>query len=107
VSTLFAIGAGVLEFLMSEVMGVTSDIADAPLAATTALAVWSFVYCAVPLAASGRTFGSAILACASSRAPRPDNWHAAARGGAWPASVCSGYPRVRPMIVARSTSRWA
>ncbi|HEX6658573.1 MAG TPA: RDD family protein [Ilumatobacter sp.] len=61
VSLLFAVGAGVVEFLLADVLGISFEIADVPLAATIALAVWSFLYFAVPLAASGRTFGSAIL----------------------------------------------
>lgn len=60
-SFLFALGATVFEFLVAEVLGIDFDVADAPVAATIALAVWSFLYFAVPLAASGRTFGSAIL----------------------------------------------
>lgn len=61
VSVLFAVGAGVVEFLLADVLGISFEIADVPLAATIAFAVWSFLYFAVPLAASGRTFGSAIL----------------------------------------------
>ena len=49
------------EFLLADVLGIDFDVADAPVAATVALAVWSFLYFAVPLAASGRTFGSTIL----------------------------------------------
>ena len=60
-SVLFAVGAGVLEYLVANVLGASFDIADAPVAASVAFAVWSFLYFAVPLAASGRTFGSAIL----------------------------------------------
>ena len=60
-SVLFAVGAGVVEFLLADVLGISFEIADVPLAATIAFAVWSFLYFAVPLAASGRTFGSAIL----------------------------------------------
>jgi uncharacterized RDD family membrane protein YckC len=43
------------------VLGLDFDVADHPVVASVALAVWSFLYFAVPLAASGRTFGSAIL----------------------------------------------
>lgn len=61
VSTLFAVGGGILEFLVSNLLGVSFDIADAPVVASVAFAVWWFLYFAVPLAASGRTFGSATL----------------------------------------------
>ena len=60
-SFLFAAGATVFEFLVADVLGIDFDVADHPVAASVALAVWSFLYFAVPLAASGRTFGSAIL----------------------------------------------
>jgi uncharacterized RDD family membrane protein YckC len=60
-SFLFAVGATVFEFILADVLGIDFDVADHPVAATVALALWSFLYFAVPLAASGRTFGSAIL----------------------------------------------
>ncbi len=88
VSSLFVVGAGVLEFLMSEVLGVSFDIAEAPVAATSALIVWSFLYFVVPLAASGRTFGSAILGLRIVRADGRDldPSHAALRVLAFPLS---------------------
>lgn len=60
-TTLYAVGAGVFEYLVSNVLGVSFDLADHAWVAATALAVWSFLYFAVPLSASGRTFGSAVL----------------------------------------------
>ena len=61
VGALYAVGAGVFEYLVANVLGASFDIADAPLVATGTFVVWSFLYLAVPLAASGRTFGSAVL----------------------------------------------
>jgi uncharacterized RDD family membrane protein YckC len=61
VSALYAGGAAVLEYLVTNLLGASFDIADAPVAAATTFAMWSFLYFAVPLAASGRTFGSATL----------------------------------------------
>ena len=60
-SFLYAVGATVFEFLLADVLGIDFDVADSPVVASVALAVWSFLYFAVPLAASGRTFGSAVL----------------------------------------------
>lgn len=61
VSSLFAVGASVFEYLVADVFGIDFEVADSPLAASVTFAVWSFLYFAVPLAASGRTFGSAVL----------------------------------------------
>ena len=85
-SFLFAVGATVFEFVLADVLGIDFDVADHPVAATVALAVWSFLYFAVPLAASGRTFGSAILGL---RVVRSDG-----RGSTrvTPPSVCSSSP---------------
>ena len=60
-SFLFAVGATVFEFVLADVLGIDFDVADHPVAATVARAVWSFLYYAVPPAPSGPTFGSAIL----------------------------------------------
>jgi uncharacterized RDD family membrane protein YckC len=60
-STLYALGASVVEYLLSNVFGLSFDLADHVWLAASALAVWSFLYFAVPLAVSGRTFGSAVL----------------------------------------------
>jgi uncharacterized RDD family membrane protein YckC len=87
-SFLFAVGATVFEFLVADVLGISFDIADAPVAATVALAVWSFLYFAVPLAASGRTFGSAVLGLQVVRADGRalDPRHAVIRTLAFPLS---------------------
>jgi uncharacterized RDD family membrane protein YckC len=60
-STLYAAGASVVEYLVANVLGASFDLADHPWLAASALAIWSFLYFAVPLAVSGRTFGSAVL----------------------------------------------
>jgi uncharacterized RDD family membrane protein YckC len=88
VSTLFAVGASVVDYLLSEVIGLSFDVGDHPVAATAALLVWSFLYFAVPLAASGRTFGSAILGLQVVRADGSDldGRHAVVRVLAFPLS---------------------
>jgi uncharacterized RDD family membrane protein YckC len=87
-SLLFAVGATVFEFLVADVLGIDFDVADSPVAATVALAVWSFLYFAVPLAASGRTFGSATLGLRVVRADgrELDPRHAVIRVLAFPLS---------------------
>lgn len=61
VSALYAGGAAVFEYLVTNLLGASFDVADAPVVAAASFVVWSFLYFAVPLAASGRTFGSATL----------------------------------------------
>lgn len=87
-SALYAVGAGVLEYLVTNVLGASFDLADAPVVATGAFVVWSFLYLAVPLAASGRTFGSATLGLRVVRSDGRalDPRHAVARVLAFPLS---------------------
>jgi uncharacterized RDD family membrane protein YckC len=61
VGALFATGANVIEYLVDDVFGVDYEVADSPVVASVAFTVWAFCYFVVPLAASGRTLGSAIL----------------------------------------------
>jgi uncharacterized RDD family membrane protein YckC len=88
VSVLYAAGVAVVEYLVTNVLGVSFDVADRPVVATAAFAVWSFLYFAVPLAASGRTFGSAILGLQVVRSDGRDldPSHAAVRVLAFPLS---------------------
>jgi uncharacterized RDD family membrane protein YckC len=87
-SFLFALGAKVFEFFVADVLGISFEIGDAPVASSVALAVWSFLYFAVPLAASGRTFGSAIMGLQVVRADgrELDPRHAVIRTLAFPLS---------------------
>jgi len=62
VTTSFAFGAAVVEYVVSTVFPVELHLEDnAPLAAAIALGVWSFVYFAYSLATTGRTIGKAIV----------------------------------------------
>jgi uncharacterized RDD family membrane protein YckC len=58
---LFALGGQVLEFLVRAVSGSDFAVADYPILASIALVLWAFLYCAYPLAVSGRTLGMALL----------------------------------------------
>jgi uncharacterized RDD family membrane protein YckC len=60
-ATLFAIGAGVFEYIVSALIGSEFKLRDAPVGAIAALGTWWFLYCAYPLAVGGRTFGMAAL----------------------------------------------
>ena len=88
IGVLFAIGAGVFEYLVQNVLGVDFDLGDHPLASSLAFLAWSFLYFAVPLAASGRTFGSAVLGLRVVRADGRDldPRHAVVRTLAFPLS---------------------
>jgi uncharacterized RDD family membrane protein YckC len=88
ISALFAVGAGVFEYLVSNLFGASFDIADYPWVTSAVFLGWSFVYFAVPLAASGRTFGSAILGLQVVRADGSDLGprHAVIRTLAFPLS---------------------
>jgi uncharacterized RDD family membrane protein YckC len=81
VGALFATAASVVEYLVADVFGVDFEIADSPVVASIGFVVWSFSYFVVPLAASGRTLGSAILGLQVVRADGRDLdvWHAVAR----------------------------
>jgi uncharacterized RDD family membrane protein YckC len=62
VTTSFAVGAAVVEYIVSTVFPVELDLNDnAPWIAAVALGVWSFVYFAYSLATTGRTVGKAIV----------------------------------------------
>ena len=61
ISLLFAIGGRVFEYIASVLLGDQVDLAEAPVVSTIAFASWAFLYCVYSLAASGQTFGMAIL----------------------------------------------
>ncbi len=88
ISALFAVGAAVFEYLVSNLFKSSFDIADYPVVTSAVFLGWSFVYFAVPLAASGRTFGSAILGLQVVRADGSDldPRHAVIRTLAFPLS---------------------
>jgi uncharacterized RDD family membrane protein YckC len=60
VTLLYAVGAAGVEYLLTA-LGWDGDLADWPWVTATTLAVWSFVYFAYPLSASGRTLGMAMV----------------------------------------------
>jgi uncharacterized RDD family membrane protein YckC len=73
VTTSFAVGAAVVEYIVSRVFPVELDLDDsAPWIAATALGVWSFVYFAYSLATTGRTVGKAIVGTRVYRADGSD-----------------------------------
>jgi uncharacterized RDD family membrane protein YckC len=85
---LFVVGAGVLEFLLSEILSLDFHLADVPFVSVAAGTVWAFVYFSVPLAASGRTLGMAVwgLRLVRSNGGDVDGRHAALRVAAMPLS---------------------
>jgi uncharacterized RDD family membrane protein YckC len=88
VTTLFAVGGRVFEFVVTALRGDPFELSDAPIFSTIALVVWVFLYCAYPLAVAGRTVG---LALAGLRVVRRsgedlDAWHAAVRVLVFPLS---------------------
>jgi uncharacterized RDD family membrane protein YckC len=60
VTASFAVGGRVFEYVVSTLRGDPFSLSDAPVFSTVALAAWAFVYCAYPLAVSGRTVGLAV-----------------------------------------------
>jgi len=97
IAVLFALGGHVVDYLVSALRGPSfSFTTDAPKLAGLALLIWAFVYCAYPLAVSGRTFGMAVVGL---RAVRKDGtalggWHAVVRVIAFPLSFvlfCFGF----------------
>jgi uncharacterized RDD family membrane protein YckC len=81
ITTSFAIGATVFEYVVSRVTPYELDLdSSAPWISATALGVWSFVYFAYSLATTGRTIGKAIVGTRVYRADGADL-------GAWRAMV--------------------
>jgi len=85
---LFAVGGRVVEFVVSALLGEQVSLAEAPLLSAIALALWAFLYCAYPLATSGRTFGMAVLGVRAVRVDGHDldSRHAVLRVVAFPLS---------------------
>ena len=89
IAVLFALGGHVVDYLVSALRGPSFTFTtDTPKLAGLVLLVWAFVYCAYPLAVSGRTFGMAVVGL---RAVRRDGselggWHAVVRVLAFPLS---------------------
>ena len=61
VTTSFAFGAAVFEYVVSTVLPVEVDLADMPVVSGIALGVWGFTYFTYSLASTGRTVGKAIV----------------------------------------------
>ena len=57
----FSVGAHLLEFLVNALFGTSFQLSEHPIISDIALAVWAFLYCAYPLAMTGRTLGMALL----------------------------------------------
>jgi uncharacterized RDD family membrane protein YckC len=60
-TTLFALGASVVEYIVGALVGRTVNLSDAQVLSMVALGLWWVVYCVYPLAVAGRTLGMAIL----------------------------------------------
>jgi uncharacterized RDD family membrane protein YckC len=68
----FAIGASIVEWLVSTVFPVELDLGDTPIAAGIALTVWGFLYFTYGLATTGRTVGKALIGTRVVRADGSD-----------------------------------
>ena len=97
IAVLFALGGHVVDYVVSALRGPSfSFTTDTPKLAGLVLVIWAFVYCAYPLAVSGRTFGMAVVGL---RAVRRDGtelggWHAVVRVLVFPLSFalfCFGF----------------
>jgi uncharacterized RDD family membrane protein YckC len=72
IGLLFSLGGVVVEYVLSVLLREPVHFAESSIAARIALLVWAFVYMAYPLAASGRTFGMAIVGVRAVRADGSD-----------------------------------
>jgi len=88
IAVLFAIGGQVVEYVLTALLRDPVRLSDAPIASAIALGLWAFVYFAYPLAASGRTFGMAVLGIRAVRSDGSelDGSHAVVRVLALPLS---------------------
>jgi uncharacterized RDD family membrane protein YckC len=88
VLALFSLGANVIEFVVSALIGSEVHLSDAPIVAAILLAGWWFFYCAYPLAQSGRTFGMTVVGLQVVRVDGSDidPWHAILRVLVFPLS---------------------
>ena len=60
-ATLFALGALVVEFIVSALIGKEAKLSNVPTLSMIALIGWWFLYCTYALSVAGRTFGMAAL----------------------------------------------
>jgi uncharacterized RDD family membrane protein YckC len=95
-ATLFALGAGVVEYIVSALIGRQVELSDARIVSMVALGAWWFLYCAYPLAVGGRTFGMAALGLRAVRVDGSDLdiGHAVVRVLVFPLSflfLCFGF----------------
>jgi uncharacterized RDD family membrane protein YckC len=72
VTTSYAVGAVVVDYVVSAVLPIELDLDHETLASAVALGVWSFVYFTYSLATSGRTIGKAIVGTRVVRADGSD-----------------------------------
>jgi uncharacterized RDD family membrane protein YckC len=61
IAVLFSVGGHVVEYVLTVLLRDPVHLSEAPVVSKVALIVWVFVYFAYPLAASGHTFGMALL----------------------------------------------
>jgi uncharacterized RDD family membrane protein YckC len=61
IAILFSLGGHVVEYVLTVLLRHSVRLSEAPVVSAVALIGWVFLYCAYPLAASGRTFGMAVL----------------------------------------------
>jgi len=88
IALLFAIFGRVLEYVFSILLRERVDFSHSTFYARGLLVVWIVIYLTQPLAASGRTFGMAVLGLRAVRADGSDidGWHALLRVIALPLS---------------------
>jgi len=89
IAVLFTLGAHVIDYLVSALRGPSFSLAtDAPRLSGLVLVIWAFVYCAYPLAVSGRTLGMAVVGLRATRRDGTElgGWHAVIRVLAFPLS---------------------
>jgi uncharacterized RDD family membrane protein YckC len=88
IATLFALFGKVLEYVLSILLRQRVSFPDSSVYARVLLGVWAVIYLAQPVAASGRTFGMAVLGLRAVRADGSDidGWHAVLRVVALPLS---------------------
>jgi uncharacterized RDD family membrane protein YckC len=88
IAILFALGAHVVDYVLTVLLRDEVHIAESSLVGRIALLGWAFVYMAYPLSASGRTLGMAIVGVRAVRTDGGDldGWHAVLRVLAFPLS---------------------
>jgi len=88
VAVTIGIAGAVIEFLVSSISGQSFTFSQVPIFSIVAVVAWSFVYCAWPLAMSGRTFGMLLFGLRAVRTDgtRLDGRHAVLRVVAFPLS---------------------